>query len=302
MEKVRRPFVSVIIPVYNDNQRLSLCLEALDRQTYHRDAYEIIVVDNNSEENVASVVEKFDRVKLVYEPRPGSYIARNRGLELAQGEVIAFTDSDCIPQSQWIEKGVERLLSMTNCGLVAGRIDLFFKNPNAPTPVEIFESVELNFNQDQKLENDRYGMTANVFTFRRVLDDVGFFDGRLKSGGDRHWGEKVYEAGYEQIYDDEALVLHPARHSFADLRKRIARLTGGEFDRMMQQKPSAQAIALDLAGTFKPPFRSLYRAWQNKTVEGVDRKLALILVMFFARYVATSEKLWLYLGGSSNRG
>ena len=302
MKKVCNSFVSVIIPVYNDNQRLELCLDALERQTHSKDAYEIVVIDNNSEEDVASVVDKFDCVKLVYEPRPGSYIARNKGLEFTQGEVIAFTDSDCIPQPQWLEKGVESLLNVPNCGLVAGRIDLFFKKPNAPTPVEIFESVELNFNQEQKLENDRYGMTANVFTFKRVLDDVGYFDEQLKSGGDRCWGEKVHEAGYQQIYSDEALVLHPARHSFADLQKRIARLTGGKFDKMMQQNPSARTIVLDIADTFKPPFRSLYRAWKNETVEGANRKLSLILVMFFARYVVASEKLRLYLGGSSNRG
>lgn len=302
MEKVCCPFVSVIVPVYNDNQRLELCLKALEQQTYPQNAYEVVVIDNNSEENVVSVVSKFDRAKLTHEPRPGSYIARNKGLELTQGEIIAFTDSDCIPQPQWLEKGVESLLSVTNCGLVAGKINLFFKEINAPTPVEIFESVELNFNQDQKLKNDRYGMTANIFTFKHVLDDVGLFDEQLKSGGDRYWGQKVYEAGYQQVYAGEALVLHPARHSFADLQKRVARLTGGKFDRMMQQKPSARMIALDIAGTLKPPFRSLYRAWKDETVRGIDRKLALILVMIFARYVVTSEKLRLYLGGNSNRG
>lgn len=302
MEKVRSPFVSVIIPVYNDNRRLELCLEALERQTYPKDAYEIVVIDNGSTEDVASVVAKFDRAKLVYEPRPGSYIARNKGLEITKGEVIAFTDSDCIPQPQWIEKGVASLLEVPNCGLVAGRIDLFFQKPDAPTPVEIFESVELNFNQDQKLKDDRYGMTANVFTFKRVLDEVGYFNEQLKSGGDRYWGQKVHESGYQQVYDDQALVLHPARYSFADLQKRIARLTGGKFDRMMQQKPSMSAISLDLLRTFNPPFRSLYRAWKNETVQGTDRKLTLIMVMFFARYVVISEKMRLYLGGSSNRG
>ena len=305
-KETRYPLVSVIIPVYNDNERLKLCLAAIGEQTYPADAYEIIVIDNNSEEDVEAAIAEFKKtfqpIQVTHEPQPGSYIARNTGLAIAQGEVIAFTDSDCIPQPAWLEKGVESLLSVSNCGLVAGRIDLFFKRPNAPTPVEIFESVELNFNQDKKLENDHYGMTANVFTFKRVLDDVGYFDEQLKSGGDRDWGQQVYAAGYQQIYADEACVLHPARHSFADLQKRIARLTGGRFDRMMQQSPSAKAIALDIADTLKPPFRSLYRAWNNEKVKGIDRKLALIWVMFFARYVVTSEKLRLYMGGSSNRG
>ena len=105
-------FVSVIIPVYNDSERLKLCLEALENQTYSKDLYEVIVVDNASEEDIKSIVGQFSQAKYTYESQSGSYVARNKGISIARGEILAFTDSDCIPASDWIEKGVANLFKL----------------------------------------------------------------------------------------------------------------------------------------------------------------------------------------------
>lgn len=295
-------FVTVIVPVFNDSERLKLCLDSLENQTYPQDLYEVIIIDNASEEDIKSISINFAQTKFCYEGSPGSYTARNKGISLATGEILAFTDSDCIPASDWIEKGVKHLLSTPNCGLVAGRIDLFFQNPERPTPVEIFESIYLNFPQQEKLQELQYGMTANIFTFRHIFDDIGYFDSTLKSGGDRQWGQRVFAAGYEQVYADDARVKHPARHSFLQLQKRVARLTGGKFDKMMSGNPSAIEIAVDIVETFKPPFRSLYRAWANQELKSNQQKLQVILLIFFERYIVISEKIRLYLGGISARG
>ena len=176
-------FVSVIIPVYNDSARLRLCLEALSKQTYSQALYEIIVVDNASEEDIQSIVGQFSLAKYACERQAGSYIARNQGLTVARGDVLAFTDSDCIPAIDWIEKGVDQLLSHPDCGLVAGKINMFFQNVDRPTAVELYEKIVLNFFQEKKIRDHQFGMTANIFTRRAVIDDVGGFDGTLKSGG-----------------------------------------------------------------------------------------------------------------------
>ncbi|MBH8551087.1 glycosyltransferase family 2 protein [Nostocaceae cyanobacterium CENA357] len=295
-------FITVIVPVFNDSKKLKLCLNALENQTYPKHLYEVIVVDNASEEDIKSVSVCFAQTKFCYEGCPGSYTARNKGISLAKGEILAFTDSDCIPASDWIEKGVNSLLNIPNCGLVAGKIDLFFQNPDRPTSVEIFESIYLNFPQQEKLQNLHYGMTANIFTFRHIFDDVGYFDGTLKSGGDRQWGQRVFAAGYKQVYADDVRVAHPARHSLSQLRKRVARLTGGKFDRMMSHNPSTTEIVGDLVETFKPPFRSLYHAWTIEELKNIQQKLQFIFIMLFVRYVVIVEKLRLYLGGNSQRG
>ncbi|MEC4818409.1 MAG: glycosyltransferase family A protein, partial [Scytonema sp. PMC 1069.18] len=233
------PFVSVIIPVFNDASRLKICLEALEKQTYQKSLYEVIVVDNASElqENIAGVVAQFPQAISAYESLPGSYAARNKGLSLATGEVIAFTDADCIPAPDWIEKGVKNLLQVPNCGLVAGQINIFCKNPHQGTPVELYERI-LSLPQKEFLEKHHYGATANVFTWKSVIEKVGYFDATLKSSGDLEWGQRVHSWGYKQIYAEDTYVAHPARYSFQQLYKRIIRLAGGFYDLRIRKEPS----------------------------------------------------------------
>ncbi|MBD2200204.1 MULTISPECIES: glycosyltransferase [Calothrix] len=294
-------FVSVIIPVFNDAERLKICLLALEQQTYPKNLYEVIVVDNASEEDIKSIVEQFDQTVFTQELKTGSYAARNQGISLAKGEILAFTDSDCIPSTSWIENGVKTLTSTPNCGLVAGRIDLFFQNPEKPTPVELYESIAMDFPQERSLKKSHYGVTANIFTFKSVIDTVGCFNDTLKSGGDMEWGQRVFAAGYQQIYADSACIGHPARYSFSQLHQRVARIVGGRHDRMMNTKPSFKEIGRDLLDTFKPPFRSFYRIWSDEKLHGFNQKLQFTGVMLFIRYVTISEKLRLYMGGKSKR-
>ncbi|RCJ25517.1 glycosyl transferase family 2 [Nostoc minutum NIES-26] len=294
-------FVSVMIPVFNDSERLELCLQALENQTYSKTLYELIVVDNASEEDIKSLVSQFSQAKLTYESQPGSYVARNQGISIAKGEILAFTDSDCIPASDWIEKGVKNLLSTPNCGLVAGRIDFFFKNPEKLTPVELYENIEMPFNQELNVQETHFGVTANLFTFKHVIDNVGSFDEKLKSGGDREWGERVFQAGYKQIYADDTCVKHPARNSFSQLYKRTARFEGGKYDLMMRTKTSSFELVISMLYALIPPFGNAYKAWNNSKLNGTSQKIKFILVIFFIRYVIIIERMRLYLGGNSRR-
>ena len=136
---------------------------------------------------------------------------------------------------------------------------------------------------------------------KHIIDNVGCFNATLKSGGDREWGERVFAAGYKQIYTDNVLIKHPARHSFSQLYKRIARFVGGQHDVKMSKNPSTLEVAMDLVSIFKPPFRSFYRIWKNPKLNGVPEKLQFTQVMFFLRYVVIVEKLRLCFGGTSRR-
>lgn len=127
MSEVVAGFISVIIPVFNDRERLKLCLTALENQTYPQELYELVLVDNGSEENIAEIAHQFKQVVLTTEKQRGSYAARNRGIKIAKGELLAFTDSDCIPANDWLERGVNYLVSVPDCAVFAGRIDIFSK-------------------------------------------------------------------------------------------------------------------------------------------------------------------------------
>ncbi|NJM17451.1 MAG: glycosyltransferase [Richelia sp. RM2_1_2] len=301
------PFVSVIIPVFNDAERLKICLEAIDVQTYPKSLYEVIVVDNGSDEgqNIKGVVEQFTSAIATYESTPGSYAARNRGISLAKGKVIAFTDADCIPALDWLEKGVKNLLAMDNCGLVAGKVNLFFKNPQQPTPVELYESITA-FPQERLLNNRKAGATANVFTFKAVFDRVGLFNANLKSNGDMEWGKRVYEAGYQQIYAEDTCVAHPTRYSWADLYKRTVRLAGGVYnlyikpdDHFIQRQKMFARLLFD---SIVPPVNFAINAFQDSRLQSFEQKIKVSLTMCFVRYVSAWELTRLKLGGTANRG
>lgn len=307
MELASSPFVSVIIPVFNDGEHLKICLAALQQQTYPRSDYEVIVVDNGSDqaEQIEAVVAPFAQAIVIQELTPGSYAARNRGIAQARGEIIAFTDADCVPAADWIEQGVKNLRQTPNCGLVVGRIDMVFQNADRLTWVEQYEQV-MGFQQQAHLERYRYGSTANVFTFRQVIDRVGLFDASLKSNGDFEWGRRIYAHGYQQVYAADTCIAHPARHSFAQLYKRTVRLAGGIYDAQIQKCDTAvqrhkffvRSVLEDLAS----PVLTVAETVFNPDVKGVNQKILIYWINLFVRYVRAIEKVRLKLGGVSTRG
>lgn len=304
MTDIPMPFVSVIIPVYNDSERLKICLEALDNQTYPKELYELIVVDNGSDDNLEGLVLKFEQAYLAYESRPGSYAARNKGIFLSKGQVIAFTDSDCIPASDWIEKGVLNILRIPNCGLMAGKINLFFKNQSRLTAVEIYEKINA-FPQQTNVEQRRYGVTANLFTLTSVIHNVGYFNEALKSGGDFEWGNRVFSAGYKLIYTDDACVAHPARHSLEQLYKKSVRTAGGIYNSNQKDTYSIIECAIDLAGLMKMILGLLYRYIFNLTpsdqLHRTKDKINYVLVIAFIKIVKIFERIRIQSGATPQR-
>ncbi|MDY6937728.1 MAG: glycosyltransferase family A protein [Cyanobacteriota bacterium] len=288
------PFVSVIIPVFNDVEALETCLRFLARQTYPHEFYEIIVIDNRSDRDIKGVVDRFERVVYSYESCPGSYIARNRGLSIAKGEVIAFTDSDCIPESDWIDRGVAALTQTENCGLVAGKIETCFHNPDRPTPVELYDKI-LAFPQKNYLEKTHFGVTANLFTFKQVIDTVGAFDEALKSGGDYEWGQRVYQAGYRQAYGEKVRVSHPARSTFSQLSKKIGRVVKGQYDLQEKAAYTKQKFVRETLKDLVPPIKFAVGLYQKNRELTHLQKLQVTYIRFLFKYKRAWERMKLLL-------
>jgi len=303
-----QPFVSVIIPVYNDADRLNICLTALHQQTYDSDRYEIIIIDNGSDSSQAmdNLKAKFNKVVYEQELIPGSYAARNKGIIIAKGDVIAFTDSDCIPVNDWIEKGVKYLTKMPNCGLVAGRIEMFFKDPNHPNLCELYDRFVMDFPQKAFLEKRGAAFTANIFTWKHVLDKVGYFLTDLKSFGDQEWGKRVHGAGYGQIYADDACVYHPTRYTMADLHRRTLRLSGGIYDMYVAKEPLwwkryGRVVKLVINDLFKQPIKVTNQVIQDDRINNFSTKLKIVMITYFMQFLSAYEKVRLKAGGESER-
>jgi len=290
---IKKPFVSVIIPVFNDAHRLQTCLLALESQTYPQNDYEIIVVDNDSYESIEKNIGRFGHVSVFMEKRPGSYAARNRGIASAKGEVIAFTDSDCIPSPDWIEKGVENLHHHhPQCGLVAGMINLFFKNPQHLTPVELYESL-MAFPQKTYIEKLHFGATANMFTLKSVFDEVGVFNDKLQSGGDREWGQRVFSLGYKQVYAKDTCIDHPARFSFRQLYQKLVR-TNSQWETDFKKKGNQFTLetAECMVRFFVPPLKTVFiKAFFEPRLHSIKDKLKLAFVLLYRHYVICTYKI-----------
>jgi len=95
------PRISVIVPAFNAEPWLELCLRALERQKFLR-RHEIIVVDNNSSDRSAEIATGHKDVTLLREKRQSSYAARNRGASAARAPILAFLDADCAPDPNWL--------------------------------------------------------------------------------------------------------------------------------------------------------------------------------------------------------
>ena len=291
---MNQPMVSVIIPVFNDRDRLSQCLRALEQQTYLSDSYEVIVVDNGSKQSIEDIVELFPHATATDESQPGSYAARNRGLSLAQGEILAFTDADCIPASDWLEQGVKALVSDAQSHLVGGKIELFFRDPQNLTPVELYEKLTA-FPQKRHIQKNNFTPTANLFTYRSLFGELGNFNAQLKSNGDREWCHRVFEQGYQLAYAEQAVVMHPARHSLAEIYRKHLRIVGG------QEQVKSPTFNLDLIFGFLPPLRYCWQILSLKDKYSLVNKIQIILVLGILKYGGQLEKVRLKMGSLAQR-
>jgi GT2 family glycosyltransferase len=291
--------VSVVVPVFNDFDRLRACLQALEAQTWPRAALEVLVVDNGSAGDIRPVVAPFGFVRLLVEPRPGSYSARNRALGEVRGDVLAFTDVDCLPDPRWLEQGVEALRRAGPMSIVGGRVEVFAEDAQRETWAEEFE-IALGFSQQLYIETKHYCATANLFTTPQVFAKVGPFDDTLKSGGDQEWGRRAHAAGVRFVYAEGALIRHPARRTLGELLRKRARLVGGHLDIARSQHPEWLAFSKVLLKACLPPVMRVVRA--HRAGDGSwSRDARLFAVGTLLQAWSVRELVRLRLGGAAKR-
>lgn len=230
-ENKQLPFVSVIIPVYNDPAGLYRTLSSIATQDYPTDLWETIVVDNNSQDNSKSIAESFEKIisqiKVEKEAKQGAYAARNRGVVISRGKILAFIDADMTVEPDWISTGVKDM-EENNADYVGCRVDIL---PARSTP-RFFEmyNQKMGFPIKQYMEKHGFAGAGNLFVKKTVLEKVGNFDNRLQSSGDLEFGNRVRDAKFNMYYSDHNVMQHPARSSFKSLLIKSIRITNGHID------------------------------------------------------------------------
>jgi glycosyltransferase involved in cell wall biosynthesis len=205
------PRVSVIMPVLNEARRVTACLDALAAQE-GAPSFEVIVVDNGSRDATPDLV-RTHRIgaRLETEPARGPYAARNTGLAAARGEIVTFTDADCLPDPRWLAEGVAAIDA--GADLAGGRVvQMGTANPS------VWERYDraTYLDQDLYIRVERFAATANLFVRAKVFADLGGFVPQLTASGDQELGQRATAAGYRLVYAPGSRVLHHPRVTLRD--------------------------------------------------------------------------------------
>lgn len=208
---------AVIIPHYNDVERLDRCLAAL--MLNETADIEIVVVDNGSTQSLDDLKSKYQTVRFLIAPEKGAAIARNTGVEHTNCPLLFFIDADCVPDTNWISRAFE---VADNADLIGGRVDVFDETPPPRSGAEAFETI-FAFNFKHYIEVQGFTGAGNLITNRRVFEDVGGF--RNGFSEDKDWSMRAVEMGYRLTYDDKLVVSHPSRRDWIALRHKWHRVT-----------------------------------------------------------------------------
>src|SRR5208283_3573779 len=224
------PLVSVVIPHYNSLATLKNCVSLLDRQTFCRDRFEIIVADNNSSCGMDAVREAVPAAWVIHADEQGAGPARNAGVAASKGNILAFIDSDCLPNLDWIEKGVAGIQSYD---FIGGSVIVTSEDPLRPNPIEAFEMV-FAFDFERYINRVGFTGTGNMFVWRKVFDAVGPFRNGLAEDMDGSFRARART--FRLGYVEDLIVEHPARKTWSELMARWKRMVLEEY-LLYQERP-----------------------------------------------------------------
>ncbi len=216
---IENPAISIIIPAKDSAQTIEKCLSALKAQhgmEFGKD-YEIILVDDGSTDNTGEIGERM-QVSVIRQGNRGPAAARNSGAKAARGAILVFTDSDCVPQSDWVKEMVRPFNDLHVIG-VKGAYLCEEKNKTAR-----FVQMEFEFKYKAMASQstidfiDTYSAAYQRDVF---LENNGFDENfPVPSVEDQELSFRLAGKGYKMVFQPLARVFHAHDHSIAEYMKR----------------------------------------------------------------------------------
>ncbi len=211
MSQASRTFFSVIVPTHQrPNQLENFCLPALAGLDYPGEKFEVILVDDGSEKPPTAIVDKFSSrldIRLVSQKHEGPAVARNKGASLARGRVLAFTDDDCAPAPDWLQKLESVFGGIPDCAVGGKTTNVLTENWYSTASQLLVDYLYIYY-----LANSAEGLfftTSNLAVPVEQFDSIGGFDERFQLGGeDRELCIRLSRSGCKLIYAPQAIVYH----------------------------------------------------------------------------------------------
>jgi glucosyl-dolichyl phosphate glucuronosyltransferase len=210
-EPTGQPDISVVIPTYNRGSQLRPLLQGLLQQDPRGVRYEIIVVDNNSRDNTAAVIEEArlsdDRrlIQYLFESRQGVSYARNTGIKHARAPIIAFIDDDVVPARDWAYSIKQAMDQYPEADCIGGRVRAVWSRPRPSWldaahegPLALQDWPEPRWVNRESASNCL--VTANLACRRELFDEVGLFSPDYPRNQDRELEMRFWHAGKQGLY------------------------------------------------------------------------------------------------------
>lgn len=199
--------ITTITPVYKDLADLKETLTSLRNQSLQVEKFEILVANDGGDSEITAFCEK-EGIKVIdIKPNQGSYHARNEAVKLATTPYIAFIDAGTIAERNWLENGLKYLSAYD---YVAGDVKMM---PDKVVDIATFHDYLTAFPIKSYFETTGFGVTANLFIRKKLLDKLGCFDARLRSGGDMEFGVRVAaHASFKRFFAADCICYHAPRN------------------------------------------------------------------------------------------
>lgn len=269
--------ISVIVPTFNSQTTLPALLNSLINQTH--DEYEIIIVDDCSSDNTSKIITKYNTKYIRLKKNSGPAVCRNLGAKAAVGDILAFTDSDCIVDSNWLSN-INRYFLNGDCEAIMGRLII---NPSdylgdSISALGFPAGGSLGFDKVWKVDNNGFTSSlssCNCAIKKNVFNDLGGFDETFPYAGgeDSFLAYSLVQSGFRIKYCPDIIVYHEARDS---LKAYI----------LWQFKRGISSYIFSSKVENRSEYMSL-RLWSISNViknNLKDRKLPLVLFLLFTGY------------------
>jgi len=196
--------ISVVVPVYSGEETLGRCLDALLDQDYEGE-YEIIVVDDGSTDRTRELVAKYP-VKLLEQKHHGPAAARNFGARGAEGEIVVFTDADCVPEKSWLREMLRPLRDEN----IAGVQGAYKTDQGELTARFVQYEIEERYERMGRAEYiDFVGSYSAAYRKDIFLEEGGFDESfPMASGEDPDLSFRLASKGYKMVFNPRAVVMH----------------------------------------------------------------------------------------------
>lgn len=235
------PFVSIIIPAYNCEKTISKCLNSLLNLNYPK--YEIIIVDDGSTDSTTEILKSYqDKIVVIRTENKGPSHARNIAVNRAKGDYVAFTDSDCIVDKNWLDELLKGFLNEKVAGVGGDQLSPddeteFGSDVNNFMKAIGFVSDYLKLHK--QIIETKHNPTCNVMYKKRILLEAGLFNEDLWPGEDVEIDLKIRKLGSTLYYNPDAIVYH---YRSSNIKS---------FSRMMKRYGWAQAYLMRKYGLFR---------------------------------------------------